>query len=269
MLAFRQVELFALRVHARYIKSQPKTSVNSFSGITVSLEHNFRPGIARSTRHAQTLISLLEPSYAFRIRRDINLHQRLLARLSGHHIPQTHQFHPRRAQAPRVIVGNGILCQLERTVEHVGEISLQTLWFSIDKVVVITKFAISRADLLFLNPGIDANCTTGLWKNYNYCVAPVCKISNYPGYNYGKPRYTPTASLTDLTPESGTVSPTHSGLLSLPTQLPLAPGSRTDCKQYYEVTRPGKDCAALVYGNGITFDDFVQWNPCKFSRCNQ
>ncbi|KAL2802188.1 hypothetical protein BJX63DRAFT_438128 [Aspergillus granulosus] len=107
---------------------------------------------------------------------------------------------------------------------------------------IAMKNHIMLDDFYFLNPGIDKNCTN-LWLNYNYCVSPVGNIETYPGYAIvtGGPttsRFMPTlpetaidwsdlplATLTPWTP------------LPTPTTLPLANGTRKDCKEYKDNTR--------------------------------
>ena len=135
-------------------------------------------------------------------------------------------------------------------------------WITLIIFVVNKLFGISLKDFLFLNSGVSSNCTD-LWKDYNYCVAAVGDISRYPGYRDGIPRYTPTASLTDLAPATNTISVTISLPSPTHTIMPLAPGSRTDCKLYYENTVASQNCAVLVYGYGLSFEQFIQWNPCK------
>ncbi|KAH7038381.1 LysM domain-containing protein [Microdochium trichocladiopsis] len=130
------------------------------------------------------------------------------------------------------------------------------------------KFAISLPDFLFLNTGINSNCTN-LYAAESYCVQPVGDINTYPG----RPGYVsftidPSASFTGV---PFTMLPNATMTLSpRPTETPLAPGVRDDCVFYfmgedYQFSpdqfgfwKSNCEIAASMYG--VDFDSFAAWN---------
>lgn len=130
---------------------------------------------------------------------------------------------------------------------------------------IVLKFGIPLEDFLFLNAGVNDNCTN-LYAEENYCVAPVGSITDYPGH----PGYIPPTSsvsvipYTDL-PKANYTAPAITGL---PTHLPLANGTRRGCFAYAD----GGDliidltysfyssvCEALVDAWGITAEQLGNW----------
>ncbi|GAW17906.1 hypothetical protein ANO14919_073750 [Xylariales sp. No.14919] len=134
--------------------------------------------------------------------------------------------------------------------------------------LLIVRFSISLDDFLFLNQGVNANCTN-LYAKESYCVAPVGPINEYPGH----PDYIPPASTIsempyDNLPKATFTAPAMTGL---PTPSPLAKGTRTDCFVYVNGADLTIDmelwlgyssaCAALTVGWSITLEQLANWNP--------
>lgn len=130
---------------------------------------------------------------------------------------------------------------------------------------VVLKFGISLEDFLFLNSGVNKNCTN-LYAEQSYCVAPVGAINEYPGH----PGYFPPASSVPTVPYSDLPKATYTPpkITGLPTTLPVAPGTRKDCHIYANGEELNIDityssyssvCEALVDGWGITPDQLHNW----------
>ncbi|KAH9227041.1 carbohydrate-binding module family 50 protein, partial [Colletotrichum gloeosporioides 23] len=134
--------------------------------------------------------------------------------------------------------------------------------------LVTLKFAISLDDFMFLNTGINANCTN-LFTQESYCVQAVGDINNYPG----RPGY---ASVTIDPNESFTGVPfimLPNATMTLdprPTQLPLATGVRDDCVFYfkgddYQYSSDvfgywNSNCEIAASNYNVDFDSFIAWN---------
>ncbi|KAI1359656.1 hypothetical protein F5Y08DRAFT_332166 [Xylaria arbuscula] len=134
--------------------------------------------------------------------------------------------------------------------------------------LLIVRFSISLEDFLFLNQGVNANCTN-LYAKESYCVAPVGPINEYPGH----PDYIPpTSTISDMPygnlPKATFTAPAITGL---PTAGPLATGTRTDCFIYVDGANlvvdmdlwPGYSsaCEVLTIGWSITLEQLGNWNP--------
>lgn len=131
------------------------------------------------------------------------------------------------------------------------------------------KFGITPADFLFLNPGINENCTN-LFAEESYCVQAVGDINTYSG----RPGYTTVTLVDPSAPFTGvpfTQRPdaTASAYTRLYTPLPTATGTRDDCVHYfagedYQVNITGSTfaspclLAAAVYN--VDLDLFASWN---------
>ncbi|KAI0523940.1 hypothetical protein F5B22DRAFT_633991 [Xylaria bambusicola] len=133
--------------------------------------------------------------------------------------------------------------------------------------LLIVKFSISLEDFLFLNQGVNANCTN-LFAFESYCVAPLGPINQYPGH----PDYIPPGSTISDMPYSNLPKATFTApaITGLPTAAPLAKGTRTDCFIYIN----GEDltvdmyywpnhsaCEVLAGGWGIKLEQLANWNP--------
>lgn len=130
---------------------------------------------------------------------------------------------------------------------------------------VILKFRISLDDFLFLNSGVNKNCTN-LFAEESYCVAPVGSIDDYPG----SPGYVPPESSVSDSPYSILPKATYTApkITGLPTTLPLAKGTRKDCYVYEEGSSLNIDitysyyksmCEALATGWGIELAQLQNW----------
>ncbi|KAJ3529969.1 hypothetical protein NM208_g9529 [Fusarium decemcellulare] len=145
---------------------------------------------------------------------------------------------------------------------------------------IIMAFSISLQDFLFLNQGINAECTN-LFAEESYCVAPVGPINMYPGHpDYVDPvTVTPDVAFSDL-PNATFTAPVMTGL---PTYLPRANGTRKDCLIYIDGTDLQVDmswsfsfsaCAELAGTWEMSLDELQNWNPslnatspdCAFSE---
>ncbi|RDW83597.1 LysM peptidoglycan-binding domain-containing protein [Aspergillus mulundensis] len=125
--------------------------------------------------------------------------------------------------------------------------------------ILSLKFSISLADLIFLNPQIDTNCTN-LWLDTSYCVKAVGDINTYSDYPSSTPAYVfpkPTTTAT-FTPVP----------VTLPTLNPHAPGTLEDCDFYDNPFDAGPNagidmaaCETWADEAGVDLATFVQWNP--------
>ncbi|KAL8366616.1 hypothetical protein RB595_010465 [Gaeumannomyces hyphopodioides] len=134
--------------------------------------------------------------------------------------------------------------------------------------LVTLKFAISLEDFMFLNTGINSNCTN-LFAGESYCIQAVGDIDNYPS----RPGH---VSVTIDPNESFTGVPFNmlpNATMTLdprPTQVPLAAGVRDDCSFYFK----GDDyqyspdvfgywnsnCEIAASSYNVDFDSFAAWN---------
>ncbi|KAL2817249.1 hypothetical protein BDW59DRAFT_166063 [Aspergillus cavernicola] len=132
---------------------------------------------------------------------------------------------------------------------------------------LILKFGISLKDFLFLNAGVNNNCTN-LYAEESYCVAPVGPIDQYPGH----PDYIPPETSISTVPYTNLPKATYTPpkITGLPTSLPLAPGTRKDCFVYAVGSDLEVDigftfftsvCDALAQGWGISLEELQNWNP--------
>ncbi|TQV92641.1 Peptidoglycan-binding Lysin subgroup [Cordyceps javanica] len=137
--------------------------------------------------------------------------------------------------------------------------------------LVTLKFGISLPDFLFLNTGINANCTN-LFAAESYCVQPVGDINTYPG----RPGYVsftidPSATFTGV---PFTMLPNATMTLQpRPSAPPRASGVRDDCVFYFMgddyqykpeqfgFWKSNCEIAASIYG--VDFDTFAAWNSLK------
>ncbi|KAH7305459.1 hypothetical protein B0I35DRAFT_381589 [Stachybotrys elegans] len=135
--------------------------------------------------------------------------------------------------------------------------------------MVILKFAISLEDFLFLNSGINVNCTN-LFAEESYCVQAVGDINTYPG----RPGYVsftldPSATFTGVpftNLPNGTATRGARGY----TPAPLATGVRDDCVHYFLGEEYQFEAAELGYWNSncelaarnydADDDTFAAWN---------
>ncbi|EOD48364.1 hypothetical protein UCRNP2_4885 [Neofusicoccum parvum UCRNP2] len=131
--------------------------------------------------------------------------------------------------------------------------------------LITIKFGISLTDFVFLNPGINENCTN-LFAYESYCVEAVGDINTYsgrPGYATATPTYSmvPWDSWPDATFTANTTTSTG---------LPLASGTRGDCNIYmdgddYQFPDAAVDnttqCDIVASFWGISVTDLTYWNP--------
>ncbi|KAH7322710.1 hypothetical protein B0I35DRAFT_509996 [Stachybotrys elegans] len=145
---------------------------------------------------------------------------------------------------------------------------------------IIVKHSISLADFLFLNQGLNAECTN-LFAFESYCVAPVGPINQYPGHpDYVEPPTTASDIPFSELPEATFTPPP---ITDLPTYLPRAEGTRKDCLIYVNGTDLQYDtswgfglsaCAEIAAPWDVTLEELHNWNPslnvtapdCKFSE---
>jgi hypothetical protein len=131
--------------------------------------------------------------------------------------------------------------------------------------LVILKFSISLEDFLFLNAGVNSNCTN-LYAEESYCVAPVGPIDQYPGH----PDYVPPETSISTIPYTNLPKATYTPpkITGLPTSLPLAPETRKDCFVYVGGSDLQVDigftfftsvCDALAQGWGISLEELRNW----------
>ncbi|KAL8653777.1 MAG: hypothetical protein Q9226_003712, partial [Calogaya cf. arnoldii] len=148
-------------------------------------------------------------------------------------------------------------------------------------------------DFVFLNPGINSNCTN-LLADESYCVQAVGDINTYSGragYNTATATQGPiTDKYTDL-PDATYVSPT-----AISTLVPLANGTRADCNYYFngdvfqnDITNTnwkskcelaastydvnlgdfgGWTCQGILRVYELTIAQFFAYNPAVKSDCS-
>ncbi|RSL86748.1 hypothetical protein CDV31_016358 [Fusarium ambrosium] len=132
---------------------------------------------------------------------------------------------------------------------------------------VIMKFSISLQDFLFLNQGVNDECTN-LFAKESYCVLPVGPINMYPGHpEYIDPATeVPDIDFDDL-PSATFTAPVITGVA---TYLPRANGTRKDCYIFMDGTDLQVDmswgfsfsaCVEVVNVWGISLDELQNWNP--------
>ncbi|KAF5852240.1 hypothetical protein GGP41_001009 [Bipolaris sorokiniana] len=134
--------------------------------------------------------------------------------------------------------------------------------------LVTLKFAISLNDFMFLNTGINSNCTN-LFAQESYCIQAVGDINNYPGRpGYVSITIDPSASFTGI---PFTMLPNATMTLDpRPTQIPLATGVRDDCDFYFKGDQYqyspdvfgywNSNCEIAASSYNVDFDSFVAWN---------
>ncbi|KAJ5043210.1 LysM domain-containing protein [Bipolaris maydis] len=134
--------------------------------------------------------------------------------------------------------------------------------------LVTLKFAISLSDFMFLNTGINSNCTN-LFAQESYCIQAVGDINNYPGRpGYVSITIDPSASFTGI---PFTMLPNATMTLDpRPTKIPLATGVRKDCAYYFEGDEYqyspdvfgywNSNCEIAASNYNVDFDNFAAWN---------
>ncbi|KAL4885997.1 hypothetical protein BJY04DRAFT_214189 [Aspergillus karnatakaensis] len=111
---------------------------------------------------------------------------------------------------------------------------------------VLLKYGITLEDFLFLNQGVNGNCTN-LFAHERYCVRPVGSIDQYPGHpGYIGPdesiTYVPGTEFPDATYVPQPVT-------NQTTMLPYAPGTRRNCLGYadgYEFQAASLRCVSYL-----------------------
>ncbi|KAH7146904.1 hypothetical protein B0J13DRAFT_441742 [Dactylonectria estremocensis] len=130
---------------------------------------------------------------------------------------------------------------------------------------IILGYSISLQDFLFLNQGLNAECTN-LYAEEAYCVSPVGPISMYPGH----PDYIdPTTTTADIAfDDLAKATFTAPAITELPTYLPRANGTRKDCIIYMDGTDLQVDmswglsvsaCEELAQVWEIPLDELYNW----------
>ncbi|KAF4950590.1 hypothetical protein FGADI_8104 [Fusarium gaditjirri] len=132
---------------------------------------------------------------------------------------------------------------------------------------IIMKFSILLEDFLFLNQGVNKECTN-LYAKESYCVSPVGPTNMYPDH----PDYVdPTTVVADINfndlPNATFSAP---AITDVAAYLPKASGTRSDCYIFMD----GKDlqlemswsssfsaCARLAEVWGISLKELENWNP--------
>ncbi|KAL3440477.1 hypothetical protein BJX65DRAFT_314774 [Aspergillus insuetus] len=132
---------------------------------------------------------------------------------------------------------------------------------------VIIKYGISLEDFLFLNQGVNQNCTN-LFAYESYCVQPAGPIDEYPGH----PGYIPPDESITYLPDTEFPFATYTPgpITNQTTVLPFAPGTRRDCVLYSDGPDMQVDLGASSYDspcelfaemNNISLDTLSNWNP--------
>ncbi|KAH7124947.1 hypothetical protein B0J13DRAFT_646966 [Dactylonectria estremocensis] len=115
---------------------------------------------------------------------------------------------------------------------------------------IILGFSITLQDFLFLNQGLNAECTN-LYAEEPYCVSPVGPINMYPGHpGYVDPITTTADVAFDDLAKATFTAPAITGL---PTYLPRANGTRKDC---------------IIYLDGMDLQFDMSWGS-SLSACGE
>ncbi|KAG8161313.1 hypothetical protein KVR01_009577 [Diaporthe batatas] len=144
--------------------------------------------------------------------------------------------------------------------------------------LIIMRYSVSMDDFMFLNQGVNSNCTN-LFAYESYCMRPVGAIDSYPSHT----GYVPPASATPTIPYDSLPKATYTppAITGLPVVLPIANGTRKDCYLFVdgEQLQVSYDLASTVYtstchalagGWGISLEELQNWNPSldgKSSDC--
>ncbi|KAH6978803.1 hypothetical protein EDB82DRAFT_506277 [Fusarium venenatum] len=132
---------------------------------------------------------------------------------------------------------------------------------------VIVKYSIPLEDFLFLNQGVNQNCTN-LFAKESYCIEPAGPIEKYRDHpDYVPPLESVSETPFDSLPEATFTVPR---ITDLPKKLPLAEETRNDCFLYADGSDLHSDsswlfdvseCERLVPVWGITLEELQNWNP--------
>ncbi|KAH7628528.1 hypothetical protein B0T09DRAFT_267188 [Sordaria sp. MPI-SDFR-AT-0083] len=146
-------------------------------------------------------------------------------------------------------------------------------WYSVQQGdycnLVALKFGITLPDFLFLNPGVNANCTN-LFALESYCVVAVGDINTYIGRpGHATITLDPSAPFTGI-PYTERPDATESPYPRLYTPLPEASGTRDDCVHYlagddfqYNLTSSSfaSNCELAAATYNVDLEEFGLWNP--------
>ncbi|EGX92283.1 LysM domain protein, putative [Cordyceps militaris CM01] len=125
---------------------------------------------------------------------------------------------------------------------------------------IAIKAGITQKDFVFLNPEASNDCKA-IKQGYYYCVQPVGRIEDYPGYGQRSlPPFTPIPVKTTIRVNSGSSSSP-----SAQAAVPTASGTRVDCYRYSWLD-PSDDtalstCDGWAFTWEISLEDFRLWNP--------
>ncbi|ORY01575.1 hypothetical protein BCR34DRAFT_521866 [Clohesyomyces aquaticus] len=110
---------------------------------------------------------------------------------------------------------------------------------------IASNNGISLTQFYSWNPAIGSDCKS-LWPDYYVCVSIV-------GVN---PSFTTSVKPTTTKAGNGIATPT-----------PIQDGMYGSCKKFYKVVS-GQGCWDIANANGITLDNFYQWNPAVKTDCS-
>ncbi|RMZ82760.1 hypothetical protein DV738_g1688, partial [Chaetothyriales sp. CBS 135597] len=135
--------------------------------------------------------------------------------------------------------------------------------------LLTVKFGITLDEFLFLNTGVNKNCTN-LFAEESYCVQAVGDINTYSGRpGYMSITLDPSATFTGV-PFTALPDATASPYSRLYTPMPLATGTRDDCVHYfdgtdYQLNLTGtaflSPCGLAMAVYGVDSESFAAWNP--------
>ncbi|RMD40219.1 hypothetical protein DV735_g4913, partial [Chaetothyriales sp. CBS 134920] len=135
--------------------------------------------------------------------------------------------------------------------------------------LLTVKFGITLEEFLFLNTGVNKNCTN-LFAEESYCVQAVGDINTYSGRpGYMTITLDPSATFTGV-PFTALPDATGSPYSRLYTPVPIATGTRDDCVHYfdgadYQVNVIGTSflspCSLAIAVYGVDSESFAAWNP--------
>ena len=139
---------------------------------------------------------------------------------------------------------------------HPGQPSNCNGWHTVvsgdDCQNVPARYSITFAQFRAWNPAVSADCIQNFWLEAAYCV----RVGTAPGTTTSTTTTSPpTATSNPNAPETSPGGPVH-------------PGQPGNCNGWHTIVS-GDNCQNVPERYGITFAQFLEWNPAVSSDCTQ
>ena len=138
---------------------------------------------------------------------------------------------------------------------HPGQPSNCNGWHTVvsgdDCSNVPARYGITFAQFRVWNPAVSADCIQNFWLEAAYCV----RVGTAA----------PTTTTTTTSPPTATNNPNEADPIP---GGPVHPGQPEDCNGWHTIVS-GDDCSNVPARYGITFTQFLAWNPAVSSDCTQ